>query len=494
MDRGQGTDDFGPAITVGDDHVVHVITRGEGPGQYSYNLNYSKKERNGTWPVLNETVGSPVESNYVVDVVALDNGRALYSHSQRTTTDVYSSVYFYTLDGSSVVPLGDLGSSYFYRIDSDFRMERFGEKLHLATGNPDPDGTTFYMSATIGPDLPTDLASSALALKAGEGRRGQPDLRIDDLGNVFVSYGSKESVIFNRYSNDGSGNVSDQPIFSQLGTWQLDLGMSAIASTPEGDTIMAVGLQTDGSVEASNCGLLFTYSFDGGRNWTYPGEITGYRTNGGEGRMRPRVKFYRGRFYVFYNNLSGGIAVITIDLRNLVLLKTPVPVILPEKSSVYAYEAISMEAPYSDAIFYSFVETKPDILSTLYQGPFFIDRQRIIFARAYRSGYLPSDVIQVTKQVLNTSVESWKENGNGSVNLYPVPASAILSVESVGEFTGDVTIRVFNHTGQMVYLDQVEKSSRVLKQDIDVGNWTGGVYFLVLQSGSDSVTGKFIVK
>ena len=94
-DTGQGTFDFGPAIEVGSDGVVHLINRDGGSGSGGFSLKYSKRESNGTWSVENNLVGSPVARNYVVDVVALDGGEAVYAHTRLTTSDVAGSVYFY---------------------------------------------------------------------------------------------------------------------------------------------------------------------------------------------------------------------------------------------------------------------------------------------------------------------------------------------------------------------------------------------------------------
>ena len=418
----------------------------------------------------------------------------MYAHSKQTTDDVGGSVFFYNLDGTGIESMGDFGTNDLYRIDADFRMERIQDQLHIATGRPDPDGAVHYMHATIDSNLPVNLAASQTALTAGEGRRGQPDLRIDETGNVLVTYGSDQTIFFDRYSNDGSGDVQDLPIMGNLGTWHLDLGLSALASTPGGDTIMAVGLRTDGSKEASICALLYTYSFDGGRNWVYPNEIVGYMTNGGEGRMRPRVKFYRGRFYVFYNNVTGGIAVTSIDLRNLVLLKTDEPFIFPSSDSVFTYEAISIVAANSDAIYYSFSDTNPDILSTMYGAPFTIDSDRSIYARAYRSGYLPSDVVSIDKKVIITSTKIKRAANETLLELYPVPASSILTVESVYEYTGEVLFRVYNHTGQEVHQVKIQKSLQKLHVEFDVNEWPSGVYIMMMQKGSGVATKRFVVE
>ncbi|GAH38018.1 unnamed protein product [marine sediment metagenome] len=165
---------------------------------------------------------------------------------------------------------------------------------------------------------------------------------------------SELSVIFVKYSNDGSDDIEDKPIFSEMGEWHLNLGLSAIAASSEGDTLLVVGLLANGSKTASNSKLLYAYSVDGGQNWAYPVEIPGFLTNGGEGRMRPRIKYYRNKFYLFFNNVNGGISMTTIDLTNVDLVKASTPVILPEDDEISDTDSISIESIGSDAIFYSF--------------------------------------------------------------------------------------------------------------------------------------------
>lgn len=476
LDRGQGTYDFGPALSVGKQGEVHVITRNGGNGEIGFNLMYSSKDALDTWTVQNRKVGAALERNYVVDVVDLEDGKALYAHSLQTTDDVWGSVYFYTLDGMNEDSLGGLERNDLYRIDSDFRMERFHDRLHIATGKPDPVGAVYYMNAAIGGSLAADLAAGPELLSGGTGRRGQPDLRIDTAGNVFLSYGSEQAVLFHRYSADGSADVPGVPVMSNLGSWHLDLGLSALAASPGGDTMLVAGLKTDGSKGASSSTLLFTYSFDGGRNWVYPVELTGYLTDGGEGRMRPRVRFHRSRFYIFYNNASGGIAVTTIDLRKQALLKMAPPLIFPEKDSLFTYETLSISAPGGDAVFYTVNDPDPDLLSLFYRGPFILEQEGTIYARAYRGGYLPSDVVSASKALIITSVDRHPGGEATLLKLYPVPASDVLSMELEGRETGMLMLRVFNAAGQWMHADRVWKPGTTLKVELDVTAWPEGIY------------------
>lgn len=492
-DLAQTTLDFGPSIAVGSMGDVHVITRHSGSASEGFRLNYSAKNTSNKWSVINFQVGLPMPGNNVIDVLALENEEALFAHAALTSGEEEGSVHFYNLSDTDVIELGDFGRHDLYSRNSEFRMERYQNQIHLASGKPDNDGVVYYMQAAQSSYLPLSLAANPIELKAGEGRRGRPDLRIDQTGNVFITYGSAQSVHFNSFSVDGLDDVSDLLIVNRLGNWQLDLGLSAIASTPGGDTLLAVALETDGSAEASTCKILYTYSFDGGQNWVYPITIEGKTSNAGEGRMRPRVKFYRDRFYIFYNNTKGGIAVKTMYLRNRELTQTSPPLILPEKDLIYSYEPVSIAAHESDVIYYSFTDSDPDLFSTYYDSPFKLDHDQIIFARAYRGGYLPSDVVWSAKYVTITFVEG-EQPGEVSLSIYPVPVNNLLQLESFSDFTGKISIKVFNHAGQIVYVELVEKSALMIKHRIDVSEWSAGVYIIELQGGPVPFSKKFVIQ
>jgi len=493
-DYAQGSFDYSPTIAVGSDSVVHVVTRNNGSISHGFNLKYSKKKTDQNWAVLNEQIGLPTASNSVVDVIALDNEEALVAHSALISGEEYGSVFFYALNDMGIEELGDFGRNDLYSINSDFRMDRHLNQIHIATGKPDEEGTVYYMQASISSYLPLMLAAEPMELTAGDGRRGQADLSIDNSGNVFVTYGSEQSVIFNRFSADGKNNISDQMVLNKLGSWNLDLGLSALASTPDGDTLLVLGLKTDDSDEASNCELLYTYSFDGGENWVFPKKMEGSSTNGGKGSKRPRVKFYKGRFYVFFNNRLDGIAVETIDLRGQEMIKTEAPVFLPDKDSVYKYDPILLSAPESDAIYYSFTNPKPDYLSTDYTAPFFIDSDRIIYARAYRSGYLPSDAVWAARYVIITSDRSNNSRPEELLRVFPVPAFKIICIESSFGNTSNNTISIYNHKGQLIHTDLLQYKGENKRLEIDVSSWTPGLYILKLSGESHPISKRFLIK
>ncbi len=137
----QGVFDFHPALDVGSDKVVHVIHRlGDKTRAEGFELNYSKRDAGGVWSIENQVVGSEQSYNYVIDIVAMDDGNAVDAHSKLTSSTEPGDIIFYKLNGSSVDPWGGLGTNVYYRIDVDFRISRFENTLHLVTGRCDKNG------------------------------------------------------------------------------------------------------------------------------------------------------------------------------------------------------------------------------------------------------------------------------------------------------------------------------------------------------------------
>ena len=66
--------------------------------------------------------------------------------------------------------------------------------------------------------------------------------------------GGREEVLFERFSSGGTHEVVNKRVLDWLGTWHLDLGLSAMATSTTGDTILVAGLETGGDPDrASMC-------------------------------------------------------------------------------------------------------------------------------------------------------------------------------------------------------------------------------------------------
>ncbi|MBW1871411.1 MAG: putative metal-binding motif-containing protein [Deltaproteobacteria bacterium] len=86
----------------------------------------------------------------------------------------------------------------------------------------------------------------------------------------------------------------------------MSIGLSAVAASDDGSSIVAVALKSDGSQQAADSDLLWVYSNDGGQTWSSQAD-TGKNVNGGEGRCRPRRVAIGQKFYLFFgdNQASG---------------------------------------------------------------------------------------------------------------------------------------------------------------------------------------------
>ena len=88
-----------------------------------------------------------------------------------------------------------------------------------------------------------------------------------------------------------------------VGSWHLSCVCTAIAASDDGDSVLAIGLLSDGSASATNSDLLWAYSLDGGASWSDP-QDTGQNSNAGEGRSRPRIVALGEKFFLFYNDTA----------------------------------------------------------------------------------------------------------------------------------------------------------------------------------------------
>ncbi len=309
-DARQGDLDFPPAIALGPDGSVHVLTRHGGNFDTGHELRYRKRSPTGSWDV-DMSVGATVARNYVVGLAVLDDGRVFFAHS-RQVSDVNATISFYELTNGVEVSLGAFSGSGWLRTDADFRMRGAGDRVVLASGSPWPNGTVHYFSAAPGGDLVGSLEASHAVHQAGDGRKGMPDVYVDGQGGVVMTYGALHEVYFNRYVGPNGQLASDELLFDGLGDWHLSLGLSAVAASADGHTVV-VALRSDGSKTAADSDLLWSYASQSG-SWSDPADV-GDNTKGGEGRLRPRLVSVGDMFHLFYRSTAeSGVSVKSLSL------------------------------------------------------------------------------------------------------------------------------------------------------------------------------------
>lgn len=311
-DEHQGALDFYPAIAVGNDGSVHVVTRHGGSFDAGHEIRYRRRAPGGGWdPSI--TVGSPVARNYVVGVAVTPTGRALVTHGH-AGVDVAATMDVYEIAGGNANPIGATPAGWL-RIDNDYWLATAGGSLLLASGEPGPS-SPFHVAfaANADGDVIGQWQATHATHEGGAPRRGGPATHVDDIGNVHVVYGGESTLQYARYSAAGVPQGADVQAMDGLGTWHLSYGNGAVVSSADGSRVLVVGLQNlDGDQTASDSAIWWAESLDGGASFGVAQPL-GASTDGGEGRMRPRMALIGNTvMLLYYDPASSGIALATAD-------------------------------------------------------------------------------------------------------------------------------------------------------------------------------------
>lgn len=306
----QGPLDMYPALGLGPDGVVHVVTRNGGSGPGGTTVEYSARAAAGGWSG-GVNIGGVVARNYSVGVAAPAGGRVLVSAS-RVAGDSDSRIDLYAIEGGAASLLGSTPQGWL-RPDGDYRLVSAGNAAVLASGSPWPNGPTFFaFAADASGDVLAQWEAGVVSHTGGSNRRGGPSLTVDGGGLVHLGYGGESAQYYARYDESGSSLGGDALVMDNLGAWHLSYGNGDVVSSPDGMLVVAVALQNlDGDQTSAGASILLAESVDGGA--TFGAAVdTGLVGEGGEGRMRPRLLEVEGTVMLLYrDNALGGIALAT---------------------------------------------------------------------------------------------------------------------------------------------------------------------------------------
>ena len=309
---------FSPAIAVGEDGSVHIITRHDGSASTGHDIRYRRRNVAGTWD-RDYIFGSRVARNYVVGVTKTTNDVTMsYTEvgdgNSPYTSDVSGDIHLWQPGSTSATFMGSIVNEW--RADADSRLRGSNDTVYLISGAPEALTAAAYISqADEGSNLRNRLATSTQThnlgdLTDGDGRkrRGFPDVAIDGSNNAHFTYGAVSEVYYNKY--DANGNkvfANDKLLFDSgdLGNWDLgiSIGLSAIAVSNDGSFVVAIGLKAKGDNEANNTDIMWTYSTDGGATWSDV-QDTGKNTDTGEGRRRPRLVAIGNTFVLLFGDTN----------------------------------------------------------------------------------------------------------------------------------------------------------------------------------------------
>jgi hypothetical protein len=88
-----------------------------------------------------------------------------------------------------------------------------------------------------------------------------------------------------------------------------------------------------------------------------------------------------------------------------------------------------------------------------------------------------------TREVLDLS---------SSLLVYPNPVSAMANISLENEWQGEVNLRIVNALGQIVWIQEMEKTGQLLDVSIDMQQLPDGVYRLLLSNGASMVVKSLI--
>lgn len=289
-----------PAVSVDNKGGLHAVSRGEGNHSRGYELFYQYRPKNGVWgPAIQ--VSGKLPRNYCVGVAGIDEDLAYVVFSEKHNDNVWGRVNLAAVENGEVTRHG---STHGFRIDNilDFRIAG-GQYLYLAIGNNSPSGRTFYHTTAVKstPGQTYDaLKNSRQRFEPPSGRRGFPRLFPNTDGSVDMTMGSQTGNAFwARSGTDGSLSEDDFiRVFDDLGEWHLSIGISAAATLPGTETVLAAAVRSNG--EKSGQGpLVAKLSRDGGKSWQAEMKVAD-AVRAGEGRGRIKVMATGNSFFVAY--------------------------------------------------------------------------------------------------------------------------------------------------------------------------------------------------
>ncbi len=310
-DPHHGQLDFPPALAVTGDGTAHLVTRGDGDFDGGFDIRYRRRSSGGSWD-RDYLVGQREKRNYTVSVTA-SSGRVIVGYGSGGD-NVWGDLRFFEAGASSATELGDI--SGIWRADTGVRMRSRGGGVYFATGKPDPNGAAYLLWGAGSGDVVGDMVAHTSTHSAGSDRKGFSDVYVDGTGHAHFTYGALHEVYYNRFDDQGQKVYgSDLLLADGLGDWHMSAGLSAVAASDDGTIVVAVALVADGSQQASDSELLYTVSLDGGASWSAP-EDTGWNTDGGEGRLTPRLVAFDDEFFLVYHDADSNaisLATLTVD-------------------------------------------------------------------------------------------------------------------------------------------------------------------------------------
>ncbi len=84
---------------------------------------------------------------------------------------------------------------------------------------------------------------------------------------------------------------------------------------------------------------------------------------------------------------------------------------------------------------------------------------------------------------------------NVHLNVFPNPNNGIFDIVLKGDIYGSMNAKIYNAMGQIVFSNSFNKSAGEMNKNFNVGNLSGGLYYLVIKSSDlKKITARFIIQ
>ncbi len=175
------------------------------------------------------------------------------------------------------------------------------------------------------------------------------------------------------------------------------------------------------------------------------------------------------------------------------------PEFIPESGSYVDYIELEIISETEDAeIYYTLDESEPTEESLLYTEPVWIDYDVTVRARAYKEGWLPSEIAEAFYEI-ELSVDDPDILTPLRMKAYPNPFNPQTTIEFSTNISGPVRLAIYNTKGQLIrtlYDGQAEPGEYQLNWngDNEQGNtMPSGVYYYRLITDEAVITDKMLL-
>ncbi|MFO7890420.1 MAG: PKD domain-containing protein [bacterium] len=298
---------YGASIAVDQDGYPHICYRKHLVEPWYYHLYYTYKTDSG-WS-NHKLIAANVKRGYLVRMDIDGENRVHIIHSSLSDSSYGKVTYYQIRDGNVMGQLTKTitdplnSEDVLFKLDNRFELEAsYDGDIHVVLGCPFPEygKITYFYSHDAGESFTKWGHLHSTDCKR---RKGDPDVFLDQVGNIHFSYGTNHdrsldnepSVRYLRMSDD---DIQEHNVVNTKGSIEKSgddpfWGLGSVAASDKGKYVVATYLSKSGGK------LWARISEDGGETWGTR-KMLSESCGGYEGRNKHLIRACRNHFYVVY--------------------------------------------------------------------------------------------------------------------------------------------------------------------------------------------------